>query len=147
MAGRDRALERIKRAGGRKTKGPAAGVLVQDDGTAEGFGRIVAAGNPTWTLLFEWPWCSTCGCYTWEHSHIFGGTNPYAEPVGGRDVPVPWASDLKLVGAKAGDGPDEVRRAYRATIFREHPDRGGAEAQAKRVIAAYDRLRARGLTT
>lgn len=41
--------------------------------------------------------------------------------------------------------PEEIRTAYRAEMLRVHPDRGGSNAAAARVAAAYARLRDRGL--
>lgn len=40
-----------------------------------------------------------------------------------------------------GKTPDEIKRAYRKIIFKNHPDRGGDEALAKQINQAYGMIK------
>lgn len=56
-----------------------------------------------------------------------------------RPLPADVARALQLLGlpARALPSPDELRRARNAAILTAHPDRGGSNAAAARVIEAY----------
>jgi len=49
----------------------------------------------------------------------------------------------QVLGVAADAGPDVIRSAYRKWLLRTHPDKGGTEEEVRRVIAAYDELKAR----
>lgn len=76
-----------------------------------------------------------------------------------RDRDEPWgrrarsgfaaASDLAVLGLPSGSdhGPEKIKAAYRRRVFELHPDRGGNEAEFKRLRPVYERLmRAHGET-
>jgi curved DNA-binding protein CbpA len=47
----------------------------------------------------------------------------------------------RTLGLEQGADQDAVRRAYREQIKEVHPDRGGDEAEFRRIKRAYERLR------
>jgi hypothetical protein len=47
-----------------------------------------------------------------------------------------------LLGVKPGDSEADLARAYRRKMFDAHPDRGGDDARARALSAAYEELRA-----
>lgn len=50
---------------------------------------------------------------------------------------------LAILGFTALPSYDELKRAYRKLIMKHHPDAGGDEAMAKKIIAAYTVLEKR----
>ncbi|WP_255167588.1 J domain-containing protein [Natrononativus amylolyticus] len=72
------------------------------------------------------------------------GTGDRTAGAGGRAPPSssgPTRSQARSVlGVSADAGQADIRSAYREKVKEVHPDRGGDEAEFKRVTAAYDRL-------
>lgn len=91
-----------------------------------------------WAFLFEWPYCSTCAEFTWEHTHATDAEGPKYPQT--RDAEL-----LATLGLSGRPSLADVKSAYRKMMKVHHPDKGGNEATAKMLIAAYDELRARGL--
>jgi hypothetical protein len=103
-----------------------------------------------WTLLFEWPYCYTCGEYAPEHKHAGRRTDSgyYKAPNAPADFGLlshNWPYAALGVPSNA-EGP-AIRSAYRKRLFETHPDRGGDAEECRKVIAAFDELKARGRVT
>lgn len=122
---------------------------MSDDGKIErkkriGKGSLTVGGvdlgtvNGGWVTLFEWPYCRTCATFTWAHSHAGAKEGP-------RYMGTPDDGMYAVLGLSAGASKVAVRSAYRVLMKMHHPDHGGDENVARRIIAAYDELRARGL--
>jgi len=67
---------------------------------------------------------------------------PYLEELEARRAGAdPLEADYALLGLVPGCGDEVLRAAYHATMKRCHPDRGGDAELAKKVNAAYQRIR------
>lgn len=53
--------------------------------------------------------------------------------------------DIEILGCKAGDPPDKIRREFRRLAKIHHPDVGGDPAEFRRIRSAYARLKRQGL--
>lgn len=108
--------------------------------------------NTSWTFKYEIPWCATC--QDW-HQPRQPHTRP---PIDGsgyarhrRPPNQPPSSDAKLqaalrvLGLSIGATSADIRAAYREKMKIVHPDLGGDADEAKRVNAAMEELRERGL--
>jgi DnaJ-domain-containing protein 1 len=49
-----------------------------------------------------------------------------------------------ILGVRLHASEEEIRAAFRAKMAEAHPDRGGSDAAAARLVAARDRLMGRG---
>lgn len=52
----------------------------------------------------------------------------------------PDAGALAILGIPPGLPPDAIRKAFREKLKTSHPDLGGSDEEARRVIDAYRRL-------
>lgn len=104
-------------------------------------------------MKYEIPWCPVCRDWHMAGTHTrsipTSDTGAYGGPVDGG--PIFTRADPKLEAALRvlglGPGPTkkEARAAFRDAISQAHPDHGGTGDDAKRVLAARDELRRRGI--
>jgi hypothetical protein len=97
--------------------------------------------NISWTFVMELMWCQPCGAYMPPHtSHARVEQPPIpVQPIIG------WLdAHYETLGAEPGATPDELSTAFRKRLKEVHPDVGGDAEETKRVIAAYDALKAAG---
>lgn len=93
--------------------------------------------NVTWTFQYTLPWCQECASYGPEHTHRSRATRP-------PETPGYLAELYRIVGAKIGDTPAQVRTAYRTRMKAVHPDTGGDTHTAQATVDAYDQLKKEG---
>lgn len=49
-------------------------------------------------------------------------------------------NDYDILGIKSGASEDEIKKAYRAKVKENHPDRGGDTAKFEKIQKAYERI-------
>lgn len=50
------------------------------------------------------------------------------------------SNDFDVLGVKAGASEDEIKKAYRARVKENHPDRGGDAAKFEKIQKAYEHI-------
>jgi hypothetical protein len=75
--------------------------------------------------------------------HELPGSRPVKTPADSLVATVDVARARVVLGVRAGAGPDETERAFRALAAHHHPDRGGDPARFRELVDAREALRRR----